>query len=332
MADLSISGRVSLAVRDAIEAGLFAGPRVSSSGRALTTRQGLDDWYPRWIGVPETSIGVLVRNVAEGIEEVRGQVKDGVNFVKLAMDGDTMNAATGMIAGFNQEETSALVTEIHRLGKKAVCQARGAEAVRYSARAGADVILHASWMDDEGLELVVKNRCALIPTLSLIVNNIDFTQPTDACYPAFPDAHKRELESSVKALGKAREARVPFMVGTDSGFAVTPYGEWHARELEHYVKYLGFSQAEALRCTTAGNTLLLKEGGKVGRLEPGCLADIVAVDGNPLQDIAVLQDRSRFKAIFKSGELVKLSINENARRLGSEFSTKCGTRFTRRRR
>jgi imidazolonepropionase-like amidohydrolase len=210
MADLSISGRVSLAVRDAIEAGLFAGPRVSSSGRALTTRQGLDDWYPRWIGVPETSIGVLVRNVAEGIEEVRGQVKDGVNFVKLAMDGDAMNPATGMIAGFNQEETSALVTEIHRLGKKAVCHARGAEAVRYSARAGADVILHASWMDDEGLELVVKNRCALIPTLSLIVNNIDFTQPTDACYPAFPDAHKRELESAVKALGKAREARVPF--------------------------------------------------------------------------------------------------------------------------
>ena len=320
MADLSISGRVSLAVRDAIEAGLFAGPRVSSSGRALTTRQGLDDWYPRWIGVPETSIGVLVRNVAEGIEEVRGQVKDGVNFVKLAMDGDAMNPATGMIAGFNQEETSALITEIHRLGKKAVCHARGAEAVRYSARAGADVILHASWMDDEGLDLVVKNRCALIPTLSLIVNNIDFTQPTDACYPAFPDAHKRELESAVKALGKARDARVPFMVGTDSGFAVTPYGEWHARELEHYVKYLGFSPAEALRCTTAGNTLLLKEGGKIGRLEAGCLADAVAVDGNPLQDIAVLQDRSRFKAIFKSGELVKVSINENARRLNSEFS------------
>ncbi len=133
MADLSISGRVSLAVRDAIEAGLFAGPRVSSSGRALTTRQGLDDWYPRWIGVPETSIGVLVRNVAEGIEEVRGQVKDGVNFVKLAMDGDAMNPATGMIAGFNQEETSALITEIHRLGKKAVCHARGAEAAPMSS-------------------------------------------------------------------------------------------------------------------------------------------------------------------------------------------------------
>lgn len=320
MADLSISGRVSLAVRDAIEAGLFVGPRVSSSGRALTTRQGLDDWYPRWIGVPDTSIGVLVRNVAEGIEEIRGQVKDGVNFVKLAMDGDSMNPSTGMIAGFNQEETTALVTEIHRLGRKAVCHARGAEAVRYSAKAGADVLLHASWMDEEGLELVVKNCCRLLPTLSLIVNNIDFTQPTDACYPSFPDAHKRELESAVKALGEARRANVPFLVGTDSGFAVTPYGEWHARELEHYVKYLGFSPADALRCTTAGNTFLLKESDKIGRLEAGCLADLVVVDGNPLQDIAVLQDRSRFKAIYKSGELVKLSINDNARRLASESS------------
>jgi len=320
MADLSISGRVSLAVRDAIEAGLFVGPRVSSAGRALTTRQGLDDWYPRWIGVPETSIGVLVRNISEAIEEIRGQAKDGVNFIKLAMDGDSMNPATGMVAGFNQEETTAMVTEIHRIGKKAVVHSRGAEAVKYSARAGADVILHASWMDAEGLELVVKNRCSVMPTISLIANNIDFTQPTDACYPSFPDAHKRELEAAIKSLGEARRANVPFMVGTDSGFAVTPYGEWHARELEHYVKYLGFTPAEALRCTTAGNTRLMKEGNKIGRLESGCFADLVVVDGNPLQDISVLQDRSRFKAIFKSGELVKLSINDNARRLSSESS------------
>jgi imidazolonepropionase-like amidohydrolase len=320
MADLSISGRVSLAVRDAIEAGLFVGPRVSSSGRALTTRQGLDDWYPRWIGVPETSIGVLVRNVAEGIEEIRGQVKDGVNFVKLAMDGDAMNPATGMIAGFNREETSALITEIHRLGRKAVCHARGDEAVRYSARAGADVILHASWMDDEGLEAVIEHGCSLMPTLSLIVNNIEFTQPSDPCYPGFPDAHKRELEAAVSGLSKARAAGVPFMVGTDSGFAVTPYGEWHARELEHYVKYLGFTPAQALCRTTAGNTLLLKEGDKIGRLEAGCYADAVAVEGNPLQDIAVLQDRSRLAAVYKAGEAAKLAINDNVRRLSSELS------------
>jgi len=110
------------------------------------------------------------------------------------------------------------------------------------------------------------------------------------------------------------------MVGTDSGFAVTPYGEWHARELEHFVKYLGFTPAEALRCTTTGNTRLMKEGDKIGRLESGCFADLIVIDGNPLQDIAVLQDRSRFKAIFKGGELVKLSINDNARRLSSESS------------
>lgn len=161
---------------------------------------------------------------------------------------------------------------------------------------------------------------ALMPTLSLIVNNIDFTQPTGPCYPSFPEAHKRELEAAVKALSKARVAGAQFLVGTDSGFAVTPYGEWHARELEHYVKYLGFSPAEALHCTTAGNTGLLKEREKVGRLEPGCLADIVAFEGNPLQEISALQERSRFKAIYKAGELVKLTINDNVRRLSSELS------------
>ncbi len=120
-------------------------------------------------------------------------------------------------------------------GCKVVTHARGAEAVRYAAKAGADVILHASWMDDEGLEWVVRNGCHLCPTLSLVVNDIDFTQATDGCYPDFPDAHKRELESACKVLPKAKAAGVPFMVGSDAGFAVTPYGEWHARELEHFV-------------------------------------------------------------------------------------------------
>ena len=141
------------------------------------------------------------------------------------MDGDAVNPATGLIAGYNQAETSAMVEEAHRLGKKVVVHARGAEGTLYAARAGVDVILHASWMDEEGLEAVVANGCRLCPTLSLVINDIEFTQPTDGCYPGFPDANKRELESALVSMMKAREAGVPFIVGSDCGFAVTPYGE-----------------------------------------------------------------------------------------------------------
>jgi len=321
IADPTTSGRVSLAIRDAIDAGLFAGPRISSSGRQITNRQGLSDWYPSWIGVPDTSIGVLCRDAAEGIAEIRLEVKDGVDFIKIAIDGDSLNPSTSvLVAGYDQDEMSAMVKEAHRLGKKVVVHARGSEGVIYSARAGADIIFHGAWMDDEGLEAIVENGCALCPTLSLVVNDIDFTRPGDGCYPDFPDAHKRELEAACISLPKAREAGVKFMLGSDSGFAVTPYGEWHARELEHYVKYLGFSPAEALRCATVNNGDFVREAGQVGALEAGRLADVLVIDGDPLADISVLQDRSRIREIIQGGETVDIEINKNARRLRSEFS------------
>jgi imidazolonepropionase-like amidohydrolase len=311
MADPATTGNVTPAIRDAIECGLFVGPRVTTSGRQITNRQGLSDWYPTWIGVPDTSIGVLARNADEGIQEIRKQVKEGVDFIKIAMDGDAMNPSTGLVSGYTQAETDAMVAEAHRLGRQVVVHARGAEAVLYSARAGVDVILHASWMDDEGLEAVLKNGNKLCPTLSLVVNDILFTQPTDGCYPGFPDAHTAELESARKVLPKAREAGVPFLIGSDSGFAVTPYGEWHARELEYYVKYLGFSPAEAIVCATRNNSEFLRDRGEVGVLECGRKADILAVKGNPLNDIAILQDRDNFASIMMDGEPVELDINDD---------------------
>ena len=321
MADPTTSGRVTPSIRDAIDAGLFVGPRISCSGRQITNRQGLSDWYPTWIGVPETSIGVLARDANEGIAEIRTMAKDGVDFIKIAMDGDSMNPMTSvLVAGYNQEETTAMVTEAHRLGKKVVVHARGAEAVLYSARAGVDVILHAAWMDDEGLEAVVEKGCMICPTFSLVVNDIDFTRPGDGCYPGFPDAHKREIEAAQRSLIKARDAGVTFLSGTDSGFAVTPYGEWHARELEHMVTYLGISPAEALRCATVNNGTFVREEGQVGALEQGRLADILVFDGDPLADITQLQDRSRIREIILGGETVNLAINPKAQRLRSEFS------------
>ncbi len=311
MADPATTGNVTPAIRDAIACGLFVGPRITTSGRQITNRQGLSDWYPTWIGVPDTSIGVLARNADEGIQEIRKQVKENVDFIKIAMDGDAMNPSTGLVSGYTQAETDAMVAEAHRLGRKVVVHARGAEAVLYSARAGVDVILHASWMDDEGLEAVLENGNKLCPTMSLVVNDILFTQPTDGCYPGFPDAHKAELDSARKVLPKAREAGVPFLMGTDSGFAVTPYGEWHARELEYYVKYLGFSPAEAIVCATKNNSEFLRDRGEVGVLEVGRKADILAVVGNPLSDISMLQDRSNFASIILDGEPVDLKINDD---------------------
>ena len=326
MADPGNPGRTTVAIRDAVNAGLFPGPRITCSGQYVTSRQGLTDWYPTWIGVPETSIGHLVRSRDEAIELIRRQVKDNVDFIKIAMDGDKtlqptgVTAFNGLMAAFNQDETTAMITEAHRLGKKVAVHARGAEAVLYAARAGADLIFHASWMDDAGLEAVIKNDCALCPTLTLVVNNIEFSREGDGSYGGWATAHRDELEAACESLIKARKAGARFMTGTDSGFAVTPYGEWHAREIEIFVKHLGFTPAAALRAATEVSSGFLREAGRTGAIAPHRLADLLVIDGNPLEDVAILQQKSAIKEVFLGGESVNLASPDYDPRLVSDFS------------
>ena len=320
------AARVTLSIRDAINAGLFEGPRITTAGPYITSRQGLTDWYPTWIGQPETSIGHVVKSPEEAIEEIRVQVKDGVDVIKLAMDGDTalqpngVSAYTGLLASFNQEELDRYVTEAHRLGKKVITHARGKEATLYSARSGVDLIFHASFMDDECLDEILKNNCAICPTLTLLVNNYEFSQPTDAAGKGWYEASKAEAEAAFVNLSKAHKAGVPMLAGTDTGFAITPYGEWHAKELDLFVRFLGMTPAEALRSATSLNASILTDGERLGAIEVGRHADILVLDGNPLEDVTHLMDRSRFKDIMLGGETVTVTTHDIDTTKVSEFS------------
>ena len=301
------AGQISLSVRNAIEFGLFDGPRVTAAGRYITTRQGLTDWYPSWIGAPETSIGRLVTSRDEAIEEIRVQVKNGVDCIKLAMDGTLTRDNGELVAAFTQDETTAMVTEAHRLGKKVVAHSRGREATLYSARAGIDLIFHAYYLDDECLDEMAKSGSAIGPTMTFPRNIIDFTQPHEpAAVKGRIGDVEREYEIGCRNLQKARKAGIPMMTGTDSGFAVTPYGEWHARELEIFVNDLGFSPAEALACATQVTARFMTKGDRIGVLRPGRLADFIAVDGSPLENIAILQDKSRIRHVHIAGKRMQI--------------------------
>jgi imidazolonepropionase-like amidohydrolase len=320
LADPASTNRVSPCVRDAINAGMFTGPRITASGRQITARQGLGDWYPSWIGVPESSVGVLVKSMDEAIEEIRLQVKDQVDFIKFTADGLQRNSAGELLACFNQRELTAMVEECHRLGVKSIAHARGREAVLTCARAGVDVIFHAFEMDQQGLDAVLESGTTLSPALTFLVNTVEFTREGDPCFKWRPNMNRNDVEIASEMLIEARKAGVPFMVGTDSGFAVTPYGEWHARELEIMVDYLGFSPAEALTCTTSENAKLLREGDRVGRLATGMLADLTVVSGNPLNDISCLQQRDSIKDVWLGGARVDLAPVEDAKPYNWEHS------------
>ncbi len=303
------AGQISLSIRDAVKAGLFDGPRVVAAGPYLTTHQGLTDWYPTWIGAPETSIGKLVTNLNEAIEEVRRQVKNGVDCIKIALDGVQRRPDGELIAAFTQEETGAIVRETHRLGRKAIAHAVGREATLYAARAGVDLIFHAFDLDDECIAAMLENGSLLCPTLTHPRNLVDFTQAHE------PAAQKGRVEATDKRyregcarLRKAVSAGVPFLAGTDSGFAITPYGEWHAKELELFVADLGLSPAAALRAATEVNGRFMNNGRgeEIGVLEEGRAADFVAWDGSPLDDIRLLQDRSRLKGVYIAGRPLRI--------------------------
>jgi imidazolonepropionase-like amidohydrolase len=303
------AGQISLSIRNAIRAGLFDGPRVMAAGPYITSHQGLTDWYPTWIGAPETSIGKLVTNTAEAVQEVRRQVKNGVDCIKIALDGIQRRDNGELVAAFNQDETDALVRESHRLGKKVVVHARGREATLYAARSGVDLIFHANHLDDECIAAMLETGSALCPTLTQPKNVIDFTQPHEpAGQKGRPAAALREYEIGCVNWKKARAAGIPFMTGTDTGFAVTPYGEWNARELELFVDDLGFSPAAAMRAATEVNARFMTEGDRIGALEPGRFADFIAVDFSPLSDIGLLQERSRIRAVHIAGE--KFEVEE----------------------
>ncbi|WP_395708825.1 amidohydrolase family protein [Reyranella sp.] len=302
------AGQVSLSIRNAIRAGLFDGPRITAAGPYITARQSLTDWYPSWIGAPSTSIGRLVTNRDEAIEEIRVQAKNGVDCVKIALDGIQRRPDGSLIAAFTEDETAAMVREIQRLGRKAVVHAIGREAVLYAARAGVDLIFHAFDLDDECIDAALKGGSAIAPTLTFQRNIIEFTQPHDPAANNGRVGHvQRQYERACRNLAKAHKAGVPMLAGTDSGFAVTPYGEWHARELEIFVNDLGFTPAEALSAATRVNARFLADAERVGTLEPGRSADFIALDGSPLEAISILLDKSRIHAVHLGGKRMTLT-------------------------
>lgn len=303
------AGQCSISVRNAINAGMFKGPRIAASSNVIANRQSLNDWFPSWVGTPEYFSGRLCATRDEQIAEIRRQAKDGVDLIKIAMDGPHMRPNGEHIAAFTEDETCAMVEEIHRLGKKVAVHAYGREAVLYAAKAGVDVIFHAFFLDDACIEALLESGSHLAPTFTMLANNVEFAESYEASIRSgYASMQRRVIEAGCRNLRRAREAGVPFMTGSDSGFAITPYGEWHAREIEILVDWLGFTPAEALRAATSVSAKMMPGAQRVGAIEVGRRADFIRVDGSPLQDVSILQNREHICGVYLGGERIEPQV------------------------
>jgi hypothetical protein len=160
---------------------------------------------------------------------------------------------------------------------------------------------------------LAQSRIPLVPTLTLLANSTFYgaeVRVPDGLYNAWA----RMLDETGDALHRAHEAGVRFVTGTDSGFALTPYGEWHARELTLLMEYAGLSAMEAIQAATVNAGITTNREGQVGQLLPGMIADVIVVDGDPLADITVLEDRTNIVEVISGGTVVEFDDEMIARR------------------
>ncbi len=297
--DAATTYNIAQSVRDAIDSGMFDGPRFAVSGKQLTSHQGLEDSFPNEMQFPPGQAGVLVKSRDEIIEQIRYQAKDNVDAIKVSGSNDSLITPDSLDgAAFTYEEFKTIADEAHRVGKICTVHARSRDSILLAAKAGFDIIFHASFIDDEGIDWCLKNKCVIVPTLPLLVNILE-ASPDGPITGAF----KREVDAATQNLPKAYRAGVPLIQGSESGWSPIPYGEWHAREMQIFVEYLGMTPLEAIHAGALAATRIFKRfGHDIGMLEAGRYADILVVDGDPTKDITLLQKPSRFDFIFKGGQ------------------------------
>jgi imidazolonepropionase-like amidohydrolase len=289
---------IGVGLREGMKAGLIEGPRMTAAGRYLSTSNSLTDWYPDSVGVPDGSIGILTNTVDEMKAEVRRQVKGGVDLIKLA------DSPYGEYQAFTGDEMKAVVDLTHQLRRKITIHARGSAEVDAAVAAGFDWIMHANVMTDDVIQRLAESQIPLVPTLLLLGNLAEFG-PLCGAPAGQRDGAKRMLDKTAATYHKAKEAGVKFAMGTDTGFAVTPYGEWHARELQLLMDYAGLSPLEAIQAGTKNAAVSVNLAGQVGEIATGKLADVIVVDGNPLQDMSVLWRKGSVSHVIKDGKPVR---------------------------
>jgi imidazolonepropionase-like amidohydrolase len=295
--NVAARGYSDVALRDAVNAGDVPGPRMIVSGPALGITGGHCDNNLLPFEYHESAEGV-----ADGVENVQHKVREvikyGADVIKICATGGVLSKGDDPNASqFTLEEMKAIVAEAHRLGRKVAAHAHGAEGVRWASEAGVDSVEHGHLMDDAAIAALKKNGTYLVPTLYLM----DWYKE-NIVRSNVPEYSRRKLEM-VSAAGrtnvqKAMQAGVKIALGTDA--AVYPHG-LNAHELAVYVR-LGMTPLQAIQSATINGADLLGWSDRIGTIEPGKFADLIAVDGDPLKDVTTLE---RVKFVMKGGETVK---------------------------
>jgi len=295
--NVGASGYADVALRDAIDAGEIDGPRMRVSGPSIGITGGHCD-----NNLLAAEYGVRNQGIADGPWAVRAKVREnikyGADLIKFCATGGVLSKGDSVgDQQYTLEEMLALVEEAHQHGRKVAAHAHGADGIRAAIMAGVDSIEHASLIDDEGIRLARQNGTFLV----MDIYNDTFILEHGAAVGMLPESLEKEREIGQlqrNNFQKAFKAGVRMAFGSDG--AVYPHGD-NGKQFAYMVAY-GMTPLQAIQAATIEAAELLGWPDMVGAIEPGRFADIIAVDGDPLADVRVLEN---VRFVMKGGDVFK---------------------------
>lgn len=302
----SAKPRLEIVARNAIDAGEFPGPRIRACTPEYTVTGGLGDASRLDRHIP--SIGIVCDGAEAFRQSIRALIREGVDIVKFNNSGDSflMGRLSGEVNPMTAAEVAAICETTLNLGKRVAAHAHADAGVLQCIEHGVEFINHATFASKRTIDKLAKvaDRHWVTPAIAARYNTTyeagDWGITTEV---AEAIGNKRELEAGCETMTRMHAAGIRVLPFGDYGFAWLPIGQ-DARDLEHMVNLFGMRPWEALRAATAysGEAWAGNSGELLGRIRAGYLADLLLVDGDPLTDIALLQDRERIRVVMKDGQ------------------------------
>lgn len=301
--------RLDVVIRNAIASGQIPGPRYLAASQEITVLGGLGDETLPHLPFPEFSFGVNVSSADEMRKVTRMFLKYGVDSIKINLSGDNFTPdSPANTTWMSDAEVAAAMDEVRVRGKRGTAHARSAASVKQALRHGIDVIYHASFTDEETLDLLeeAKDRIFVAPGIGIIYAMLYEAEAYGISHDqAVAMGYQIEWDAAQVSLKAMHRRGVRILPGGDYGFAFTPHGQ-NARDLEFFVKYLGFTPMEAIRSATLYGGQIMMKPHELGQLKDGFLADLLLIDGDPLANLSILRDPKRILAVMKDGVFAKV--------------------------
>ncbi|MBI1398243.1 MAG: amidohydrolase family protein [Betaproteobacteria bacterium] len=296
--------RLDVVIRNEIEAGRIPGPRLRAASPEITVTGGLGD--ENRLHATRSSFGLIADGPDEIARTVRLCAREGVDTIKINVSGDgPIRAAKSDMTVMREAEARMACEVAHDFGCRVAAHARASSSVLRSLACGVDVVYHCELADARALDALeaARDHVFVGPAIAPIHNALHDPGPQGVPEdPARIADLERCLASAQRAYGEMRRRGIRVVIGGDYGFVTTPQGT-NARDIALFVKLFGYSPSEALQCATRiGGELMELD---VGLVKPGFLADLIIVDGDPLEDVRILADTSRLRLIMQDGRIHK---------------------------